>query len=124
MAVEKLADLDHPQTDMGDVLHVTKRLSLFLVVLWPLTLRAALGPVADQPTPVINEFMASNAAAPPLSGGEILDTDGDSSDWIELYNPAAIAFDLGGWYLTDDRDDLGKWRFPSRTIRVDSPYTN
>ncbi len=69
----------------------------------------------DLTTPVINEFMASNGSQPPLGPGELVDADGDSSDWIELYNPASWAFDLGGWYLTDDPDELSKWRIPAGT---------
>lgn len=67
---------------------------------------------AEIATPVINEFMASNASVAPLGAGELLDADGDSSDWIELYNPAEEPFDLSGWYLTDDPNDLTEWEFP------------
>ncbi|MEN6429100.1 MAG: chitobiase/beta-hexosaminidase C-terminal domain-containing protein, partial [Phycisphaerales bacterium] len=70
---------------------------------------------ADLTGPVINEFVASNGSAAPLGAGELLDSDGDSSDWIELYNPTQQAFDLGGWYLTDDANDLARWRFPAGT---------
>jgi hypothetical protein len=70
---------------------------------------------ANSTGPVINEFMASNASTAPLSEGELLDADGDSSDWIELYNPTAQAVDLGGWYLTDDPDELTQWQFPAGT---------
>jgi hypothetical protein len=68
---------------------------------------------ADSTGPVINEFMASNASNTPLGAGELLDVDGDSSDWIELYNPTAKAVDLGGWYLTDSPDDLTQWQIPA-----------
>ncbi len=61
---------------------------------------------------IINEFLASNAE-------NHFDEDGDSSDWIELYNDSDVAVDLGGWYLTDDPDNPGKWAFPSRTL---GPY--
>ncbi len=66
----------------------------------------------DARTPVINEFMASNGSQLPLEEGEMLDADGDSSDWIELYNPTDAALALDGWYFTDDADDLTRWRFP------------
>jgi len=56
----------------------------------------------DARTPVINEFMASNGSQLPLEEGEMLDADGDSSDWIELYNPTDAALALDGWYLTDE----------------------
>lgn len=54
----------------------------------------------------INEFMASNTKT-------ILDNDGDYSDWIELYNSSSDAVDLSGWYLTDNANNLTKWRFPN-----------
>ncbi|MBN1817581.1 MAG: chitobiase/beta-hexosaminidase C-terminal domain-containing protein, partial [Sedimentisphaerales bacterium] len=58
---------------------------------------------------VINEFLASNHDI-------LFDEDEDSSDWIEIYNPTQAAMSLGGWYLTDDRDDLMKWGLPDVTL--------
>ncbi|MFW6153853.1 MAG: lamin tail domain-containing protein [Planctomycetota bacterium] len=58
---------------------------------------------------IINEFMASNAEYS-------VDEDGDSSDWIELWNDADDAVDLTGWYLTDDPDNLLKWAFPTQML--------
>ena len=55
---------------------------------------------------VISEFMASNI-------NTLLDGDGLSSDWIELYNPAGMAVNLDGWYLTDNKNNLTKWQFPN-----------
>ncbi|NIQ08197.1 MAG: hypothetical protein GWO10_00070, partial [candidate division Zixibacteria bacterium] len=62
---------------------------------------------------VISEFMASNASSEPLEEGELLDGNGESSDWIEIYNPTATAVDLGGWYLSNNDSNLTMWRFPS-----------
>ncbi len=62
------------------------------------------------PTLVISEFLAAN------SGGgtnAYRDEDGDSSDWIEIYNPNATVENIGGWFLTDTVGTLAKWRFPS-----------
>jgi hypothetical protein len=59
--------------------------------------------------PVISEFMASN-------DGTLLDEDGASSDWIEIYNAGDESIDLAGWSLTDDADELTKWSFPSTTL--------
>ncbi len=53
---------------------------------------------------IINEISAVNGALP--------DEDGDTPDWIELYNRGDEPVDLGGSYLTDDQGDLRKWRFP------------
>ena len=61
---------------------------------------------------VISEFMAVNGSKLPLSRGELLDEDGDSADWIEIYNSTSAVVNLDGWYLTDDADNLRKWEFP------------
>lgn len=55
---------------------------------------------------IISEFMASNDST-------LLDGDGNSSDWIELYNPTDQIIDLSGWHLTDDSTNLNKWPFPT-----------
>ncbi|XAL98698.1 CotH kinase family protein [Phycisphaeraceae bacterium D3-23] len=59
--------------------------------------------------PLITEFLASNDSV-------LDDEDGDSSDWIEIYNAGDTALDLDGWHLTDDADDLTQWAFPSVSL--------
>ncbi|MDX1284870.1 MAG: CotH kinase family protein, partial [Draconibacterium sp.] len=59
---------------------------------------------------VISEFLAINSSG-------IKDSDGDYSDWIELYNPSSININLNGWFLTDSYKDLMKWRFPEIEIK-------
>ena len=66
--------------------------------------------------PVISEFMASNGSKAPLAEGGLLDEDGDSSDWIEIYNPTSQPVHLGGWYLTDNPDNLRQWKFPAGVV--------
>ncbi|TKG96629.1 T9SS type A sorting domain-containing protein [Puteibacter caeruleilacunae] len=58
---------------------------------------------------IISEFSAANSKI-------IVDVDGNSSDWIELYNPTADLVDLENWCLTDDSTMLAKWRFPKVSI--------
>lgn len=53
----------------------------------------------------ITEFMAANS-------GFLLDEDGDSSDWIELFNSGSNTVNLANWCLTDSASNLNKWRFP------------
>jgi hypothetical protein len=65
-----------------------------------------LDPAAPPPAVAISEFVAANRAG-------LRDDDGDPSDWIEIANLGAITIDLAGWSLTDDRDQPGKWTFPS-----------
>ncbi|MEO0530950.1 MAG: lamin tail domain-containing protein, partial [Planctomycetota bacterium] len=54
----------------------------------------------------ITEFVASN-------DNSLADFEGDSPDWIELYNPSLSSVDLQGLHLTDEADEPDKWAFPS-----------
>ncbi len=58
---------------------------------------------------LITEFMAIN------SNG-IVDEDNEHSDWIELYNNTDENIDLGGWYLSDNQNNLKEWQFPSLNL--------
>ncbi|NLH17394.1 MAG: hypothetical protein GX455_12525, partial [Phycisphaerae bacterium] len=60
---------------------------------------------------VISEFLASNHDT-------LLDEDGDSSDWIELYNPTRSTVLLKDWYLTDNRDEPLKWKIPTLILNT------
>jgi hypothetical protein len=55
---------------------------------------------------IIAELMADNV------NSAVIDEDGAHSDWLELQNTGATAVSLNGWYLTDNKADLQKWRFP------------
>ncbi len=58
------------------------------------------------PAVVVNEWMASNQ-------GALLDpADGQSDDWIELFNPTAGPVDLEGWFLSDDPAAPYKYAVP------------
>ncbi len=61
----------------------------------------------------LNEIMSNNQST-------LADDDGDFSDWIELYNPSDETVSLEQWYLSDDLEELQKWRFPARTIEPKS----
>ena len=37
-------------------------------------------------------------------------------DWIEVYNHGTSSVNLGGFFLSDDPDSLGKWQFPDLTL--------
>ena len=57
----------------------------------------------------ISEFMATNQDT-------VQDEDGDSSPWIEIFNPTTSDVNLNGWALTDDTNNLMQWRFPNVII--------
>ena len=56
----------------------------------------------------INEVAASNSI--------FLDEDGDTPDWIELYNYGNSEISLNNWSLTDILDNDNPWTFPNITI--------
>jgi hypothetical protein len=76
--------------------------------LFTFLLSTALGAAATA-TPVISEFMASNATT-------LKDGHGNYEDWVELWNPGATAVDLAGWRLTDAAGVPDKFVFPSRVL--------
>ena len=56
----------------------------------------------------INEVVSSNSV--------YLDEDGDSPDWIEIYNYGNSSLSLENWRLSDDENLLDKWFFPNISI--------
>jgi len=67
------------------------------------SLAPALGAV------VINELLANSQGSGP--------------DWIELYNTTDQPIDLGGWFLSDDADDLTKYEIAAGTTIAAQGYT-
>ncbi len=72
-----------------------------------------LDPNSAPPTLVINEFLAANENG-------LRDENGDTSDWVELYNPGPLAANLQNWSLTDELLDRTKWRFPYKIMEANS----
>ena len=46
---------------------------------------------------------------------ELLANSGQESDWIELHNTTTQAINIGGWYLSDDANDLTKYKIGAGT---------
>lgn len=61
---------------------------------------------------VINELQSSNKSTQ-------FDVLGAYSDWIELYNNTNATIDLTGYYLSDNKDTLTKWKIPAQSIEPD-----
>jgi hypothetical protein len=57
---------------------------------------------------VINEIMAANHRT-------IMNPQGVYADWIELFNSGKEELDLSGLHLSEDKNKLRKWTFPSGT---------
>jgi len=54
----------------------------------------------------VNEIMASNSTI-------IADNEGQFEDWIEIYNASSVSINLADYYLTDDPNNLTKWKIPN-----------
>jgi gliding motility-associated-like protein len=59
---------------------------------------------------VLNEYSASNVNS---MTGSASDVYGQSGDWVELYNAHTGSVSLASYYLSNDRNNLFKWQFPS-----------
>jgi len=47
-----------------------------------------------------------------INSNQFFDEDGDSPDWIEIYNPTQTTINLDGFGLSDNPNDISKWTFP------------
>ncbi|MFH1320173.1 MAG: lamin tail domain-containing protein [Bacteroidota bacterium] len=88
-----------------------KRSTVYLIILF---LICCAFPLRAQIT--INEVCSRN-------GNIISDEDGDSPDWIELYNAGSSTVNLQGYWLSDDTTNLLKWVFPGVSIKPQSYIT-
>jgi len=55
---------------------------------------------------ILNEYSASN-------GGTPLDSYGSASDWVEITTTQSPSVTLAGYFLSNDKFNLFKWKFPS-----------
>ena len=67
---------------------------------------------SEESVPLINEVMSSNQTS-------VRDEDGDTPDWIEIYNPGDVSIDLTGYGLSDRPDNPYKWVLPSITLEAE-----
>jgi hypothetical protein len=70
-------------------------------------------PTLPQDAPVLSEFLADNSKT-------LNDENGDSSDWIEIFNPSSDPLELTGWHLSNDTNNLALWQFPAITMEPNS----
>jgi len=92
------------------MLRATGYLSFLLFATFALS-----APAGAETIVLINEVMAANRLT-------IADPQGHFDDWIELHNPGDVPLDLGGLYLTDDRENPAPWRIPSGTVLAAGGY--
>lgn len=91
------------------IMNYFKNISLLKISL----LAFALPIISFSQSIVINEVVSSNH-------GSYYDEDGETPDWIELYNTTGATLDLSGYGLSDDEADLFKWTFETGSIEPDN----
>lgn len=64
---------------------------------------------------VINELQPSNTSTAQDSSLQF-------DDWIELYNRSSSAIDISGFFLTDNDNNLTRWRIPDGTTIEGNGY--
>ena len=64
---------------------------------------------------VINELMPKNISW-------VTDQNGEFDDWIELHNNSSLAFNISGYYLSDSKKKLSKWKIPAGTTISGNGY--
>jgi hypothetical protein len=52
----------------------------------------------------------------------LADGAGERDPWVELYNSSATAVDVGGMYLSDDPNQLQRWKIPASTVLGPGQY--
>jgi len=83
-----------------------KKIRGFLFLFSGLLFFHAKAQVSQVPV-VLNEYQVTNTS---MSN---LDNYFEQSDWVELYNAHTASVNLGGYYLSNDRFNLFKWRIPN-----------
>lgn len=62
----------------------------------------------------INEIMSSNTIV-------VYDEDGDTPDWFEIINTGTTDINLSEYYLSEDSDNLLKWKMPDMILGPNQP---
>ena len=85
---------------------ITKKLFLVLSIFFVLNLPQFSHAQSSNVAIVLNEYATTNISGP-------ADNFGNLSDWVELYNAHTTSVSLNGYYLSNDRFNLFKWKFPA-----------
>lgn len=67
-------------------------------------------PVVTPPPPSPGDVKLNELVV--INGGSVLDDQGDTPPWLELYNPTDVDIDLEGAFLSDDFLNPEKWTLP------------
>ena len=63
---------------------------------------------------ILNEIMSSNTVV-------VYDEDGDTPDWLEIYNSSNTEINLSDYFLSENSDNLFKWQLPDINLEPNQP---
>ena len=89
---------------MKTVMHL--KTTIRLVTMVGLLMLSGKGEAQSAKSIVINEIMASNV-------GVVMSPAYNFDGWVEFYNPTGTDINLSGMYLSDDANNLKRWKMPS-----------
>jgi gliding motility-associated-like protein len=92
--------------------------SLFFVFSWVKTIRAQ-GTAQPSLGIALSEYCVSNIGT---TGSPQFDFNGNKSDWVELYSTFTSSVNMGAYYLSNDKNNLYKWKFPSNYVIGPNQY--
>ena len=90
---------------------IHRAVSLLLVAACAVGVMGGCSPGGESDKLVINEIMTKNASF-------LTDSEGETPDWIELYNEGRTDISLKNWYLSDSERDPAKYAFPDLTVKA------
>jgi hypothetical protein len=80
---------------------------------WRASRRCSFEPLESRLEFSADQVLISELSA--VGNTTMTDDDGDTPDWIELYNAGAAPVDLSNWSLSDTPGDATPWAFPAGT---------
>lgn len=96
-------------------MNIRRSFCLFLSLLFVLNFANNLNAQQSNVAIILNEYSASNISTP-------VDNYGVQSDWVEIYNAHTNSVSLAGYYLSNDRFNLLKWKFPASCVIGSGQY--
>jgi len=94
---------------------IKARLSLFFIFILFIVYSCVKQDESINGTIVINELM-------PVNSSVVADQNGEFDDWIELFNKSSVPVNLSGYFLTDSKKNLLKWKLPAGTSIAANGY--
>ncbi|MES2679103.1 MAG: gliding motility-associated C-terminal domain-containing protein [Bacteroidota bacterium] len=91
---------------------------LFLAVCW-VQASQAQSPAQPSLGIALSEYCVSNIG---LTGSPQSDSPGNRSDWVELHSTFTSSVNMGAYYLSNDRNNLYKWKFPPNFVIGPNAY--